>query len=352
MTERADGFVFLLLPVAMREGHDIASYLPITKLFKENLDKTLIPMLSENDKTLYHTKIFAETEEKLIGGSAVGTANSLGVDSFYTIYKYGNCDDESMRITHFYMRAISFDLWRTHSKNLFELLRKKKHCYDRYRLVSKELGKKLILTFSNFIKFLCHMYGYVHTTVHVYITLAEILCFKKLWQTYLFSAGFTDKTLSMADTRHEDCAHYEMALTDAVTVSDLKVICSGHDVSRFDKTNILADYAPAQKYLRPCFNFMQLRKDMKNCGRALCPKCLRLLVAADLAGNLEKFKNVVNIEKYKRHRRRYIRIVVWGRNRSPFLNELYGRCVEKYPKMVKSIERFRRFVTFDWKKKA
>ena len=34
LTERADAFVVLLLPVAMREKHDIASYLPITEALK------------------------------------------------------------------------------------------------------------------------------------------------------------------------------------------------------------------------------------------------------------------------------------------------------------------------------
>ena len=125
LTERADAFVVLLLPVAMREKHDIASYLPITEALKNNLEKDYIPTLCQNDKTLYAPKIFAETENALIGGTAVGTANSLGVDSFYTIYKYANCDDENLKITHFYMGAVSLDLWRTHSKNIFEYLKKK-----------------------------------------------------------------------------------------------------------------------------------------------------------------------------------------------------------------------------------
>ena len=350
LTERADAFVVLLLPVAMREKHDIASYLPITEALKNNLEKDYIPTLCQNDKTLYSPKIFAETENALIGGTAVGTANSLGVDSFYTIYKYANCDDENLRITHFYMGAISLDLWRTHSKNIFQYLKKKKYIFDRYKLVADELGKELILTFSNFIKFMCKKHGYVHTTVHTYITLAEILCFKKLWKAYLFSATFGPKDVSIQNVRHTDCSHYDYLTTQALSVPDLKIISSGAEVSRYEKTKILADYEAAQKYLRPCFNYLQLRKDMKNCGRSLCPKCLRLLVSADVAGNLDKFKNVVDVEKYKRHRKRFFRIVVWGRNRSPFLRELYGYCKEKYPKQIKSLDRFKNFITFHWKK--
>lgn len=354
LTERADAFVVLLLPVAMREKHDIVSNLPVTEKLKENLEKMFIPTLCANDKSLYSPTITAKTENKLIGGNAVGTANSLGVDSFYTIYKYADAEDESLRITHFYMGAISLDLWRTHSKNLFEYLEKKKYNYERYKLVADELGKELIMTFSNFIKFMCKKHKYVHPTVHTYITLAEILCLKKLWKTYLFSAGLTQKEYEIVNTRHTDSSHYDNLTTKALSVPDLKILCSGDDASRYEKTKILADYPMAQKYLRPCFNFMSFdkekNKNMKNCGRALCRKCLRLLVSADVSGNLEKFKNVVDIEKYKKHRRRYFRIVVWGKNISPFMAELYPICLEKYPKLVKSIERFKNFITFHWVK--
>lgn len=143
LTERADAFVVLLLPVAMREKHDIASYLPITEKLKENLENIFIPTLCEHDKSLYNSKIFAETENNLIGGNAVGTANSLGVDSFYTIYKYANAKDDNLRITHFYMGAISLDLWGTKAKDLFAYLEKKKYNYERYKLVADELGKEL-----------------------------------------------------------------------------------------------------------------------------------------------------------------------------------------------------------------
>ena len=348
VVDRADAFVFFLLPVAMRENHDITSLLPITEELKSNFEKEYLPALCEADKTIHFPKIVADTIENNIGGKAVGTANSLGVDSFYTVYKYGQAEDETERITHFYMGAVSLDLWGTRSKDLFEYLQKKKHCYDRYQLVSDELGKELIMTYSNLYKFMCKKHKNIHISVHTYITMAEVMCFRKLWQTYLFSSAFAPDDVTMSNVRKTDCAHYDKSTLKAISVKGFKVISAGADCSRFEKTKILADFEPAQKYLRPCFNFLQLRKDMKNCGRTLCPKCLRLLVAADVSGNLEKFKNVIDIEKYKRHRRSYFRIVVWGKNKSPFLKELYDHCVVQYPKLIKSIEKFKNFVTFRW----
>lgn len=350
VTERADAFVYYLLPIAMREKHDIASFLPITEELKNNLENEYLPRLCKIDKSLYLPKIVAQTESGPLpeSGKAVGTANSLGVDSFYTVYKYAEAEDETERITHFYMGAISLDLWGTGSKDLFSYLKKKKHCHDRYKLVSAELGKELIMTYSNLHKFMCKKHKNKHITAHVYITLGEVMCFRKLWQTYLFSSSYAPENVEQMNVRKKDCAHYDNLTLKAITIPGFKVISSGMDLSRFEKTKILADYTPAQKYLSPCFKIIKLKKDMKNCGMFWCRKCLRLLVSADVSDNLEKFKDVVNIKRYKRNRRLYFTIVVFGKDRSPFLKELYDHCVVKYPKLIRSIERFRNFITFRW----
>lgn len=350
LTERADAFVILLLPIAMREKHDIASYLPITKALKQHLEESFIPKLVAGDKTIYHTRILCETEDELIGGKAVGTANSLGVDSFYTIYKYANCEDEKLRITHFYMGNSSRDLWGVHARNFFTYLDKIKRLHDRYKLVADELGKELVITRSNFYQFVCLRHLNIHVTVHTYITMAEILCFKKLWQTYLFSSGYSPDDQTTVGSRHLDSAHYDIFMSQVLSVPDFRMVSSGSEVSRYEKTVILADYEPAQKYLRPCFNIYQIKgkKEMKNCGKSICNKCLRLLVSADVSDNLEKFKNVVDIEKYKKHRKRYFKVIVWRKKKDHFCAELYPKCLEKYPKEIKKIEKVKNFLTFHW----
>ena len=354
LTERADAFVILLLPIAMREKHDIASYLPITKALKQHLEESFIPKLVAGDKTIYHTRILCETDDKPLGGTAVGTANSLGVDSFYTIYKYANCEDEKYKITHFYMGNVSRDLWGVHAKNFFTYLDKIKRLYDRYKLVADELGKELIMTRCNFYQFVCLRHLNIHVTVNSFITMAEILCFKKLWQTYLYSSGYALDDQTTKGFRHLDCAHYDIILSKVLTVPDFRMVSAGAEASRYEKTVAISDYEVAQKYLRPCFNIYQLKKNrmlMKNCGKPICNKCLRLLVSADVSDNLEKFKNVVDIEKYKRHRKRYFRVIVWRKHKDHFCAELYPLCKEKYPKEIKSLERFKNFVTFHWFKK-
>lgn len=349
MTERADAFVVLLLPIAMREKHDIASYLPITEDLKRHLEE-FISKLVAGDKSLYHTRILCETENTLIGGKAVGTANSLGVDSFYTIYRYANSADETTRITHFYMGNVSRDLWGVHAKNFFTYLDKIKHLRDRYKVVADELGKELIMTRCNFYQFVCLRHLNIHVTVNSYITMAEILCLKKLWQTYLYSSGYSQEDQTLVGGRHLDCAHYDIEMAKTLTTSDFKMISAGADKSRYEKTVALADYPMAQKYLRPCFNIYQIKdkKAMKNCGKPICNKCLRLLVSADVSGTLEKFKGIVDIEKYKKHKKDFLRVIVWRKKKDHFCAELYPMCKEKYPKEIRALERFKNFVTFHW----
>lgn len=349
VTERADAFVFFLLPIATREGHDIVSYIPITEELKNNLEKTYIPLLTSEDKKIYHTRIFADTVKGSFDGWAVGTANSLGVDSFYTIYKYGESQDPDLRLTHFYMGAVSLDLWNSHARDLFGYLKRKKYHHERYKLVAKELGKELIMTYSNLIKYMCVKYGYIHVTVDTFITMAEVMCFKKLWKTYMFSSGLTEKEYSIGNTRKTACAHYDLSTLKAISVPGFTALSAGVEATRHQKTVAIADFEPAQKYLRPCFNILSRKKEMKNCGRSICPKCLRLLISADVSDNLEKFKNVIDIEKYKKHRKRYLKYVVWGnRRKSHFMPELYPYCVEKYPKEMKSLEKLFDFLFFKW----
>lgn len=66
--ERADGVLYLILPVALRENYDIYSEVPITGIFLHNLNEILIPHLALGDKNIHSIKIYADVEDNLIGG--------------------------------------------------------------------------------------------------------------------------------------------------------------------------------------------------------------------------------------------------------------------------------------------
>ena len=71
-TERADAFLYLVLPVALQEGYDIYSEAPVTEIFLHNINEILIPHLVMGDSRIHPIHIFAHTEDELIGGALSG----------------------------------------------------------------------------------------------------------------------------------------------------------------------------------------------------------------------------------------------------------------------------------------
>ena len=55
--ERADAFVFLALPIAIREGYNIRSEAPVTEMFLHNLSTILLPALIKGDSRVKNIEI-------------------------------------------------------------------------------------------------------------------------------------------------------------------------------------------------------------------------------------------------------------------------------------------------------
>lgn len=68
--------------------------------------------------------------------------------------------------------------------------------------------------------------------------------------------------------------------------SDLKIRHVGSTVSRYEKTKLIAEWAPALEHLRVCNRTAQYRPGMLNCGR--CEKCIRTMLALLSLGVLDR----------------------------------------------------------------
>jgi len=83
----------------------------------------------------------------------------------------------------------------------------------------------------------------------------------------------------------------------------LEIITDGAQYTRTEKTEKIASYPFVQKYLNVCVNHWQGYESAKNCSH--CPKCLRTLTALDTLGLLEQYKNVFDLDIYKKHKKEY-----------------------------------------------
>jgi hypothetical protein len=332
LTERADAFLWLMLPVAMQKHHDITCDAPITEMLLHNINAYLVPLRAKYDHRLYAPTIICETESENIGGDAVGTGLSLGVDTMWTIRQYYDSQYSRLKLTHFYIGNVAIDVLRHKCENLAEYLDKNKPLFESYERVASELDRPLLKTFSNFFELAYRQNKMEHNWNHFYLTMAEVLCFRKLWRGYLFSSSYDFGHFSLVDNSQHDTAYYELLQTFCLTLPDFYCFSSGGGVEKIDKTRLLLDFDLAQREVHPCFSL-----DGKNCSKPTCSKCSKMLITADYYDKLDNISKVFDIDAYKRNRMEHM--VEMAKNKDNVLiKQIYPLFCEKEPETIKRAE--------------
>ena len=105
----------------------------------------------------------------------------------------------------------------------------------------------------------------------------------------------------------------------------LDLLDDGNLYDRSMKTRLVADYAPAAKYLNVCYGHDTLDT---NCS--VCPKCVRTLLTLDILGKLEEFGGVFDLARYRREaRRRAIAETIVGERKNLFAKHLMDLARER-----------------------
>lgn len=233
--ERADAFVFLTLPIAIREGYNIVCATPVTEMFLHNLNHILIPALAKGDNRVKAVQVIAPgASENIALSNGVCTAATCGVDSTYTIMKYTNRDTEykNMQLTHLLIASVSSDLWDfCETDDLHSWEEKHKERFDRYHTISQYTGLPLVKIFTNFATYIIKRReqdeSYRHVHVHTFITMSVILALKKLFSVYLFSSAYDLNEFSLENNLTGDTAHYELLLMHILSTPEFMCFSAG-----------------------------------------------------------------------------------------------------------------------------
>ena len=333
--ERADAFVYLVLPVALRKGYNIRTKVPVTEMMLNKINKILIPNLVKGDDRLSLIQIYAPSENELIGGTRCGTAVSLGVDSTYTIMKYNDGKNTPMSIDTLFITSNNAELWSEISStdDLYSWKEKKLSMFARYEAFAKECNLPLVIAFSNYHKYVCVFNKIKHVMTHNYTTMAHVLSLKKLWKSYFFAA--TDGGLFVFDLMNnsvKDTCHHELLSMFVLTTPDFSCFSGGDVESRIEKTLKLTEYPLARKFLHPCFKSME-----KNCSRASCKKCNRALLTLDYYGKLDSMSDIYDIDYYKSHKVEFLEALVQNKDKKLYA-ELYTMYKKRFPDKIQIIE--------------
>lgn len=335
VTETADAILYLVLMYALRENISIVSNVPITTQFFHNIKEVLIPSLLSGDRSLHNIDIEAPLIDVNFEGKGIGASVTCGVDSFYTIKKYFDSDYKSMNITHLFISSCSIDLWKSNVETVEDFKKKFNVLFERYNGVANELQLPLVTAYSNYMEFLCSGRQRInrHVTVHHYITMANILCLRKLWKTYYFSSSEPFSIFNLRGNSNQPTSRHELLSMHVLTIPGFNCYSSGANATREQKTIELADFPVATRYLRPCFKLLP----KKNCSKPTCPKCLRALLALDVYDKLDAFAPVFDVEKYKKYRKQYL-VRAFANRKNEYIGPLLLKLREKYPSLVEEAE--------------
>lgn len=316
--ERGDAFIIGLLSWAMRNKQDIYSCAPITEELLYNLNEYLIPSLTKYDKRLYPVKIIAPIETEAISNAGgIGTGVSGGIDSFHAILNNTNKKYKSLQLTHLCINSVG-SFHKGYAK--YGISKAKKDIYERAQRIADELHLPLIESNSNIKEQFEIYFEYAHT----YYSVFAIYCMQKLWKTYFYgSSGRDFSAFNLKNNSTKSSALYELLSLPCFSTKNLRIYSEGATKTRIEKTKDIADNPIVQKYLHVCCT------NGNNCN--WCLKCKRTILTLDALGKLNDFRDVFNIEYYKKNKQEYLK---WLYKEHIFDGKMHDAIYEYYKKEI------------------
>ena len=335
--EVADAFVVGVLLPAARYEQDIMVDGAVSDRLFYNVNNSVLHTLSfiwrKKRVRLYATEIVDTQFE----GVAVGCGCSLGIDSFAAMLLHmNNVELPKYNITH----LTYFNVGAMGYANL----EKAKASYNKDIELVKSFASKVNLPIvqleSNFsilyTEFDFDQSGDIRN-------FSAALALQKLFGKYLYGSSYP-----IQDFRFEisQTGYYETLLAPLLSTNSCEIVIANPDLTRIEKTKIILDNEMAQQTLYVCWKELlankypdseiaKIKDKFLNCSR--CDKCLRTLLAIDLMGYLDKFKDIFDIEYYKTVKDKYVAKVLYGNNRNAFYKDLSNLIREyNHPITVKT----------------
>jgi len=303
--DRGDALLAMMVYYAMEHGHDLVFEMPVSERLFYQVKYNLVDALHKEDPSFRDIAINCEvTAESYERGSGVGTAISCGIDSLTTLYthnmKFPLNKMKVNQLTFFNVGAFNYrDGVTMTGENGVPIVN---GLLANAMEFSVEAGLPLLYVDSNFGEML---HGR-HSNVDALRNCGTVLMFQKLFSVYYYSSS--SKLNNFHISPRVISSFYEIYTLHNISTDSTVFYSSNSSWSRFEKTNELAHYDPAKKYLKVCFF------EDKNCGT--CAKCIRTLTTLDAQGHLHDFSGVFDIGLYQRRRAVQIGYVISCRKES------------------------------------
>ena len=305
--DRADGFIAGLLPLAIREHHDIVSCVPVTDLLIDSIKHDFIDVVTQQEPSIYKVSIDAPLIKPIYKTKTVhATGLSCGVDCFYTVKNRilaAGGDGKVFVLSNSHPRGVGQT--KDQTEDQFNYLIKNA------KAVSDELGIELLVVDTNYAS------GEVPgLTIINYTTFCNAfcaLCLQKRFSVYYLASGgpiadFGLKYLKNGMFR-TDCSNYDLITVQALSIPGLKFIVDGLEW-RMDKIRRLVDWDVFQNHFDTCFFHPPHQKAN---GTYDCEKCMHSIneiMAVVGKKGMAKFGNVIDVEYVWSHMSEYLAYLI------------------------------------------
>ena len=301
-TESSNCFLVGMLYPAMRYGEDIHVEGTVSARLLYNLNEYLVPLMSICDNRLKKISITADAtcDVACTHAKAVGTGFSGGIDSFATIYEhFARPTPAGFKLTHLFFFNVGAHGIPKKEGDLELISHQFRARYKKLKPFADEESLPFVTVDSNVHKF--HPWG--HLEVATFATISAVMFLQRgVRRYYLASSGHTYKQIWRflgEDGRPDAIGRMNMMLLPWLSTESLDLVDDGNLYDRSRKTELIADYAPATKYLNVCYGHDTLDT---NCS--VCSKCSRTLLTLEILGKIDAFSGVFDIPKYRNEVRR------------------------------------------------
>ncbi|MFK7779794.1 MAG: hypothetical protein QM490_01490 [Candidatus Gracilibacteria bacterium] len=319
-----DCFILVLFIYAVLNNKSFVSAVPVSKRLKYGVIDVLLNTFI--NKGIYPKNLnidFKYEDDTLYPeANSIGTAMSLGVDSFYTLSKNIKSDHAIDVLTLF--NAGAYGQYGGDSvRNLFEKMK------SQVSNLSDELGLDFLWVDTNLNEILKMPFVKTHT----FRNFACVLMFQKLFKSYYYASGIT---LDNFKLNFNDSAYYDLLNSKSIAGNSLEFHISGLNEGRLDKTKDISEYELTYNNLNVCLvtsdnkKLSNNSKKLNNCSR--CYKCIRTMVTLDILGKLHLYKNVFDLNVYKDNKEKYLAEILYMKIRT---NNIFSQEILEQIKLNK-----------------
>jgi len=293
VSDRADAALLALLIPAMARGEEIKVRGRISERLLHNLSGPFQHILRIMQPSLQSIRIRADTiDEEKKRATGVATGFSAGIDSFSVVadYHYGDVT-EGLRLSHLVYNNVG-----SHGKG-------GKHLFDARFAKTKEVADRLGLPLVRVDSNLPEYYpGLRFINTHTARNIAVALLLQRGIGRFLYASAYAYRDIAIAPGKH--IAHGDPITVPLLSTGRMDAHSVGSEYTRVDKTVRAAEVNVSWNTLDVC-----VRSDsVENCSR--CWKCLRTLFTLEVAGVLERYSGVFDLDEYQSRRVRYIATVI------------------------------------------